>query len=157
MAQKKNKNNFYVYLHKRKDDNSVFYIGKGRYSRAYQTAYRNKEWQSIVSSVGFYNEFAQKNLSEEDAFKLEKDLIQQYGIENLANIMLGGDGGVSRDNPISELEQSINEVELWLSILENFDTHMKSKWFKHHMTILLNLTKLENEVKLKYGTEDNNN
>ena len=112
----KNKNNFYVYLHKRKDNNSVFYIGKGRNSRAYQKTYRNKEWQSIVNSVGFYNEFAQKYLSEEEAFKLERDLIKQYGINNLANINLGGDGGVSRDKEYSDILEKIKDFATLLDI-----------------------------------------
>ncbi len=114
-----NKNNFYVYLHKRKDDNTVFYIGKGRNSRAYQKTYRNKEWNKIVNSVGFYNEFVQKNLTEEEAFKLEIDLINKFGIKNLCNKTLGGDGGVSRNNPYAEIEERIKDFGILLDIAWN--------------------------------------
>lgn len=148
-----NKNNFYVYLHKRKDDNSVFYIGKGRNSRAYQKRYRNKEWQSIVNSVGFYNEFAEKNMSEEEAFKLEKDLIKQYGINNLANINLGGDGGVSRDNNIvNELKENINDLIVLLDIGQNFDKYWKSSWFRKNMETLCYLEKLQIQFSNLHGT-----
>lgn len=126
----KNQNNFYVYVHKRNDTNQIFYVGKGRWGRAYQKRYRNKEWNKIANSVGFTNEFAQKNMSEEEAFKLEKELIASIGIENLTNIMLGGDGGKSRDK--FDLHY---ELAIWKDMLDNFDYYYKSKWFREMIKI----------------------
>ena len=38
---------FYVYLHRRKDNNQVFYVGKGRLDR-HKRSRAYKTWKSVV-------------------------------------------------------------------------------------------------------------
>ena len=90
-------NHFYVYLHKRKDTNEVFYVGKGAKNRAYSTSNRNKYWHNIVNKAGYTVEIISKNLNEKIAYQFEEVLITFYRIKNLAkaNISSGGIGSTS--------------------------------------------------------------
>lgn len=77
MNQVKN-NDYYVYVHRRKDNNEIFYVGKGRRNRCMSKHYRNKQWNSVVSeSNGFTVEFLFINLSEEDALKKELEYVYE--------------------------------------------------------------------------------
>ena len=68
-------NDYYVYLHKRKDNGQVFYVGKGRNGRAYQNSNRSKDWNSIVRLYGYDVALYETGLSEDDALDLEAELI----------------------------------------------------------------------------------
>lgn len=81
---------YYVYLHRRLDDNSVFYVGKGKKKRAWVTKSRNKHWKHIVEKHGYTVEIFKDNLTEQEAFKLEEEQIKFYGLDNLSNMTLGG-------------------------------------------------------------------
>ena len=81
-----------VYVHRRLDNDSVFYIGIGSKKRPYVKYGRNKHWQSIVKKYGYYVDVLFKNLTMDDAKELECFLIENYGIDNLTNYTNGGDG-----------------------------------------------------------------
>lgn len=83
---------FYVYLHRKKTDNSVFYVGKGHGKRAYSRSNRNRHWVNIVHKHGFSVEFVQTGMQEWWAFELERDLISLMGRDSLCNITDGGEG-----------------------------------------------------------------
>lgn len=83
---------FYVYVHRRASDGTVFYVGKGRGRRATKTQQRTAFWQNIVNKHGFTVDYVAKDLSEEDAIKLEMETIAHYGRENLCNLTDGGEG-----------------------------------------------------------------
>lgn len=83
---------FYVYLHRRKDTDEVFYVGKGRGSRCYLKHGRNDKWMKVANKAGFSVEKIECNLTEELAFKLERKLIAEYGRQNLCNMTDGGEG-----------------------------------------------------------------
>ena len=88
---------FYVYAHKRGDNNEIFYIGKGNKKRCIDTNNRNFHWINIVNKYNYYVEILYNNLSEEDAFKIEAELISKYGrLDNktglLVNMTDGGEG-----------------------------------------------------------------
>lgn len=83
---------FYVYVHKRATDGSVFYVGKGHKNRAYNKANRNRYWHNIVNKHGYLVEIIQSNMKECDAFDLEKNLISKYGRDRLCNLTDGGEG-----------------------------------------------------------------
>ena len=68
-------NIFYVYLHRRKTDNKVFYVGKGKNRRAWCTDKRNKHWNNVVDKHGFNVDIVFEGLSEQEAFQIEKDTI----------------------------------------------------------------------------------
>lgn len=59
---------FYVYLHKRKDNGLVFYIGKGTNNRCNDKSNRNREWNRVVLEAnGFVSEIMHTGLSSEEA------------------------------------------------------------------------------------------
>jgi len=83
---------FYVYLH-RTLAGRVFYVGKGKKKRAWDTAKRNSMWQSISKKHGLSVEIVASGLNESDAFDKEIDLIRHYRqFGKLANMCDGGPG-----------------------------------------------------------------
>ena len=54
---------FYVYLHKKKTNGEVFYIGKGRGARAWHKHSRNKFWKSVVEKHGHIVELVFEGLT----------------------------------------------------------------------------------------------
>jgi len=85
---------YYVYQHRRKDTNAVFYIGKGKGYRCNQTTGRNAYWHRVVDKHGFTVEKILTDLDEEFALLAELELIDQYKKLNLplANLSEGGQG-----------------------------------------------------------------
>ena len=75
-------NDYYVYLHKSKEDDSIFYVGKGRGNRYKATSNRNDLWKE-KAALGYYSEFYAENLDETSALDLERDLI--ISLSNLVN------------------------------------------------------------------------
>lgn len=83
---------FYVYIHRRATDGSVFYVGKGHGSRATSKFGRNAYWSRIVKRHGFVAEIVLSGLQEWFAFEFERELIAYYGRSTLCNMTDGGDG-----------------------------------------------------------------
>ena len=88
---------YYVYHHYKTDSNELFYIGKGVRERAISTENRNIYWHNIVSKHGCSIRIIAQNLTQEEAFSIEKDEIKKYGRLNnetgvLVNMTDGGDG-----------------------------------------------------------------
>jgi hypothetical protein len=67
-----------VYLHRKKTDNSVFYVGMGNLKRAYSKQ-RNRWWNIIVQKHDYIVEIYKDSLTREEAFELEIELINKYG------------------------------------------------------------------------------
>lgn len=92
----------YLYKHIRNDNNTVFYIGIGRYKkRAYSTKGRNTHWNNIANKYGYYVDIIEENISWEMACEKEKYWIKLYGREDLkegtlVNMTDGGDGQIGR-------------------------------------------------------------
>lgn len=91
----------YVYIHRKRSDMSVFYVGKGTGNRAWRHVGRNKYWINTIKKHGFCVEVVQDNMSEEDAFLLEMWLIAKFRHEgvSLTNISDGGEGGGGFESP----------------------------------------------------------
>lgn len=90
--------NFYVYLHRYASGpktGQIFYVGKGCGKRAASRNGRNAYWNNIVRKYGFTYEFAENNLSDDAAFSIEQKLIDEIGLDSLANLYTGGNGGRS--------------------------------------------------------------
>lgn len=88
---------FYVYEHWRPDKQTCFYVGKGSAKRAWSMRGRNKMHYSIrkiLESAGLSVDvrIVETDLNEADAFVLERQLIDFYGLNNLSNFTLGGEG-----------------------------------------------------------------
>lgn len=73
-----NENRYYVYFHRLKETNEIFYIGKGTKYRATSKHGRSIPWNELVKSNEWYSEIHEDNLSEEGACSLEVDLISKY-------------------------------------------------------------------------------
>jgi len=91
--------NIFVYLHKRKDNGEVFYVGIGESKRPYRKDNRNNYWHNVVNKCGYDVEIIHSNLLWEDACEIEKRLISEYGRKDLGlgplvNMTDGGDGKV---------------------------------------------------------------
>lgn len=86
-------NNYYVYGYIRLDNNSYFYIGKGRNHRCYELFNRSKEFMDILNSVPCAVEIIYNNLDEESALFYERSVIEylvfnegySLGIDNCIN------------------------------------------------------------------------
>lgn len=83
-------NNFYVYVHRTADTGRIFYVGKGTKNRAWTKGSRNPHWRNIVNKHGYKVEIVFSLLTEDQAFSLEEEIIQQYGLDQLSNQTLGG-------------------------------------------------------------------
>lgn len=105
-------NKYYVYAHFRADNEQIFYIGKGAYyngedlntpflKRASDSCKRSSHWKKVANKYGCLIKIVKRDLSEQDAFNIEIDLISKYGrIDNgtgiLVNQTKGGDGAIER-------------------------------------------------------------
>ncbi len=108
-------NIYYVYTHHR-PDGSIFYVGKGKGKCAYQlkACKRNSHHQNIVAKYGRENisvEFVKKNLTEEQAHRLEIRTIaklRKQGVE-LINMTDGGEG---LSNPPQSVRERLRVTKL---------------------------------------------
>lgn len=65
-------NDYYVYMHKRKDNGLIFYVGKGRNNRCNVKTHRNKDWFRVVTEAGgFVSEFIHTGLTSDEAEEQE--------------------------------------------------------------------------------------
>ena len=84
---------FYVYIHRRATDNTIFYVGKGMKQRAWYFIDRSEWWTRVHEKHGTIVEICQKDMLEDEAYLLEMWLIakmRHLGIA-LVNSTIGGD------------------------------------------------------------------
>lgn len=85
---------FYTYIHIRKTDRKIFYVGKGSGHRHASIHQRSRIWRHVANKHGFESEILMRFEDEKDAFDHEKFLIlcfKDMGI-NLVNQTEGGEG-----------------------------------------------------------------
>ena len=117
---------FYVYKHIRKDNNTCCYVGKGKGRRIYNPK-RNSHYNRIRKKYGCYVVKIKENLTEKEAFALEREIIEDYvfvfgyGInikgyykgynenEHLTNCTWGGEG-ISGLKHSEETKQKLREI-----------------------------------------------
>lgn len=106
--------NYYVYFHINPITNTIFYIGKGKGKRAFTKNNRNKHWYNTVNKYrGFIVDIIESNLTEEEAFQIEKKYISKIGLNNLTNMTLGGEGASGRKHIVSEeTRKKLSEVSI---------------------------------------------
>lgn len=104
--------NINVYIHKRKTDGSIFYVGQGKNNRFKSIKGRNKVWKQIVIEHGFEYEILNHNVTHLEALELEKKYISFYGVENLCNMTIGGIGG-------DVISYNVNKDEIRLKQKQN--------------------------------------
>jgi hypothetical protein len=83
-------NDFYVYLHKKRTNGEIFYIGKGSGRRCFVKNGRSNHWKNIVNKHGYIIEIINNNLSERESLDIEIDLIKKF--KPVCNLTNGGDG-----------------------------------------------------------------
>jgi predicted DNA-binding protein YlxM (UPF0122 family) len=104
----------------RTDTNKLFYVGKGKGNRFYRTINRNQYFQNIIEKTDTFSEILIDDLTEQEAFNKERELILEYkqmGYK-LANLTDGGDG-VSGFKP-SELQLKRNRSQYHGFDIEDF-------------------------------------
>lgn len=89
-------NKFYVYLYLR-DDGTPYYVGKGKDDRAWEQ-HRNNNKGVHTPTESSKIVLIETNLTEDDAFKIEIELIAKHGRKDLGTGILhnrtdGGQGG----------------------------------------------------------------
>jgi hypothetical protein len=86
---------YYVYAHKDVASGVIFYIGKGSDNRAWVTDRRGTDWHGRVSTLkeGWTVEILEEDLSEDEAFGREFELIEEHGGPggDLVNVQPGGE------------------------------------------------------------------
>lgn len=101
---------YYIYEWYIVPTNEVFYVGKGKGKRYKTTSKRNKFFTDMYNTHECAVRIIQDNLTEKDAFELEKYWIKHYR-ENtnyrLTNITDGGDGA-SGYNPPEDVRQRMS-------------------------------------------------
>ena len=94
-----------VYQHRRKDNNSIFYIGIGKdKNRAYSNKNRTKHWINIVSKYDYGVDILIDGLNYENAREVEIGMIKSYGrkdwgLGELVNLTDGGQGSNGYKHP----------------------------------------------------------
>lgn len=83
---------FYVYAHYRKSDGRIFYIGKGRGTRASAVTRRSEYWSRVYKKHGQTVRMIVQNVNETCAFSIERAAIAYVGLHNLVNMTIGGEG-----------------------------------------------------------------
>lgn len=89
-----------IYIHQRKDNKEIFYVGIGeKDSRAYEkgATRRNKFWRNVTNKTDYEVKIVARDIQREEAKRLEKYLVRYYGRKNIGNGTLvnltdGGEG-----------------------------------------------------------------
>lgn len=105
---------FCVYLHRRLDDNIVFYVGRGNKKRPNSKYNRNKYWHSTVAKHGYTVEIVASELTKKESGDLEIELIKKYrGISGvkLTNLTNGGEAGMSGYTHTPESRLKISKLK----------------------------------------------
>ena len=127
---------FYTYFHTRNDTKAVFYVGKGRGSRAHDFN-RNTHWLRTVKKHGRTVHFAMTGLSESEAFEHEKFLILCFKDLNapLTNMTDGGEG---TSGYVQSLEVREKHRQVFLkdggASLRKANAERRAKGIPHHNT-----------------------
>lgn len=85
MQDKEGVDNYYVYVHRKKDNGCIFYVGKGKLKRYKSLSGRNAHWINTSKKHGWISVIVKNNLCEDESLELEELIINTIGIDNLCN------------------------------------------------------------------------
>lgn len=96
---------FYVYLHLRATDGSVFYVGKGQGGRSHEMAKRNPWHKNVAAKHGVDIIIVREDMTDKEAIKLEIETISKLKAEGvrLVNRTGGGDGAANLNHDIRKI------------------------------------------------------
>lgn len=102
---------FYTYAHYKKDNGSLFYIGKGSGNR-YLSKNRGQHWHNVVAKHGLDVQILAHWDKEEEAFEHEKLLISCF--RDLGHLLInqtdGGDG-ISGNKRTAETKEKLAAIQ----------------------------------------------
>jgi hypothetical protein len=112
-----------VYIHRRKDNNEIFYVGMGMNNiRSFSHKNRNTHWHNVVNKYGYIIEITHKDLIWEEALSIEKYLISFWSENSkikLVNQNEGGGGNLGYKFEIdkvlirnNKIKQTLNKIEI---------------------------------------------
>jgi hypothetical protein len=104
-----------LYIHRRKDNFQVFYVGIGRSKkRAYSKYSRNKHWESTVKKYGHIVQIIMDDLSWEEACSAEIYLIKSFGRKDLGGGILVNmtNGGEGVENISTESREKMRKAKI---------------------------------------------
>ena len=108
-------NNFVLYMHTKKTDGLIFYIGIGSKKRSKDRVKRSDRWKEIYRECGRDVTILVSNLYLEHAKELEKKMIAFYGREDkgLGFLVNKTNGGEGTEGYIKTEEQIQHHREIW--------------------------------------------
>ena len=115
-------NNKVVYIHRKKSDDAIFYVGMGNPDRP-KSKERSVVWKRTVNKHDYYIEVLFEGLSSEEAFDIEIYLISRFGrrdkgLGSLVNLTDGGEGANGGDNNRGRPVYNIETGEFFNNIKE---------------------------------------
>ena len=125
---------YYVYIHRKATDKSIFYVGKGSKRRAWGRN-RSDHWHRVVNKHGLIVEIYRTGLQEWYAYELEAELILLHGL------MRDGGALVNRVYNNAQLFQSLNIKRGLPTVQEKSEEHRDKistslkKYFKAHQCV----------------------
>jgi hypothetical protein len=139
-----------VYLHRKKTNNEIFYVGMGNSKRVYSRQ-RSKFWEDTVKKYGYYSVIIADNLSKDDALELECFIIKELGRKDLktgplVNMTDGGDGA-------SGLNCSIEKRRKYKMSKVKRNSEWKRKISEAHKGKVFSKETLEKMSKAKLGSK----
>lgn len=141
-----------VYLHRKKIDNSIYYVGIGNDKSRSEVVYgRNNHWERVYKKYGINIDVIADNIPLEDAKELEIFLIQEIGINNLCNQTLGGEGFFG-GNHTEEAKRKISDANKGRKLSKETKNKI-SKALKGHPNYLKSQTE---ESRRKIGLASKN-
>jgi len=117
-------NNYYVYQYVR-EDQTPYYIGKGKDDRAWKS-HRRSNGAEIKPKDTTRIQLLTEDLTEQEAWDLEIELIAKYGLKSaggiLVNMTSGGEGG----SPSQELREHWSKVKKGIPKPPRTEEHKKN-------------------------------
>ena len=101
----KSPDRYYVYLHIRKSDGRVFYVGKGCGSRAWHTKNRSNYWNNIAVNSEYDVKIVAHKLPENESLLLEKKLIEEFR-DSICNLTSGGESPVFTEETLQKMSKA---------------------------------------------------
>jgi hypothetical protein len=141
------KNRVSLYMHTRKDNGIIFYVGIGVGKRPYSKGknQRNYRWFEIVEEAkGFNVEILKTDMTWDDAGDLEVKMISFYGREDkgfgtLCNLTDGKDGCIGRIMPDKQKKSMVDKQR---KTYDEYVSQLEEKW---GFNLILDRTTFEKE------------